>query len=235
MIQFALAAGFMLAFHFPRPFIFFFAVFIFAGTLLSTRLRSPQTAHPKTPPAPQTPAAKFLGIAIGMCGFLFLSVLLFGFVMFMNSWSAWQRYQGQSYHATTFQVVRVYYQRTTGSHGGSTYIYASGMVEGKKEWMSLLPYLKTKPQSQDELESMVPAGTMIPIYLFPELKGQTRVELIGPLPPAEANRKQAMYVLNRGLTILGVLGVVIFGLVRVRRSSMESTEQAAVQASAAGA
>ena len=225
----------MLAFHFPRPFILVFAVFIFVGTFLSTRLRSRQAARPKPTPAPQTPAAKVLGIAIGMCGFLFLSVLLFGFVMFMNSWSAWQRYQGQSYHATSFQIVRVYYQRTTGSHGGSTYIYASGMVEGKKEWMSLSPYLKTRPRSQEELESMVPVGTIIPIYLFPNLKGQTRVEVIGALPPAEANRKQAMLVLNRALTILAGLGLVIFVLVRIRRSSRESSEPAAVQASAAGA
>lgn len=235
LVQFALAAGFMLIFHFPRPFIFIFAAFIFLGTLLSVRLRSLQTVRPKLPPAPQTPAAQFLAVAIGICAFLFFSCLLFGFAMFMNSWSAWQRYQGQGYHATTFQVVRVYYQRSRGTHGPSIYIYASGMVEGKKEWMGLSPYLTTKPHGQGELESMVPAGTIIPVYLFPDLKGEARVELIGPQPPAEANRKQAMLVLNRALTILAGLGLVIFVFLRIRRSIMENSEEESVRVSAAGA
>ena len=236
-VQFGLMTGFMLAFHFPRIVILFFGMFILLGTLLSRRLRPLQVAGPKPPAArvPQTPAMQLLGVAVGICVFLFFSCLLFGFVMFMNSWSAWQRYEGHSYHATSFQVVRVYYQHSPGSHGGSTYIYASGMVEGKKEWMSLFSYLKTRPRSQGELESMVPAGTIIPIYLFPDLKGEARVEVIGTLPPAEANRKQAMLVLNRSLTILGVLGLIIFVLFRIRRSAAERGDESTVQVSAAGA
>lgn len=113
-------------------------------------------------------------------------------------------------------------------------MHASGVVEGNKEWMNLFPYLNTKPRTQEELESMVPAGTVIPIYLFSDLKGTARVQLIGPLPPAEANHKQAMLVLNRALTMIAALAAAIFALVRIRRSSMERREQAFVQASAAG-
>jgi hypothetical protein len=236
LVQFALAAGFMLAFRFPRPLILFFAAFIFLGTALSVGLRRYQTSRPKPalPPASQTRAAQILGIAIAICTFALFSCLLFGSVMFLNSWSAWQRFQGQSYHATSFQVARVYYRHTPGSHGGSTYMHASGVVEGNKEWMNLFPYLNTKPRTQEELESMVPAGTVIPIYLFSDLKGTARVQLIGPLPPAEANHKQAMLVLNRALTMIAALAAAIFALVRIRRSSMERREQAFVQASAAG-
>jgi hypothetical protein len=236
-VQLALASGFMLAFHFPRPMILFFAVFIFLGTALSTRLRKNQTVRPRplAAPASQTPAAQLLAIAIGICAFALLCCLLFGFVMFVNSWMAYQRFAGQRYHATTFQVARVYYRYTPGPHGGSAYMHASGKVEGNKEWMNLAPYLSTKPRSQGELESMVQAGTIIPVYLFPDLKGTTRVQIIGPLPPAEANHTQAMLALNRTLTVSAVLGAVIFVLVRIRRSSIERGEPPRVQASAAGA
>lgn len=237
LVQLALATGFMLAFHFPRPMIFAFATFILMGTALSLRVRAHQIARPKpaVAPAPQSTAALILAIAIGICTLALFSCLLFGSVMFLNSWSAWQRFQGQSYHATTFQVARVYYRHIPGNHGGSIDMHASGTVEGQKERMNLFPYLNTKPRSQPELESMVPAGSVIPIYLFSDLKGTARVQAIGPLPPAEANHKEAMLVLNRALTMIASLGGVIFALVRIRRSIMERREQVPVQVSVAGA
>ena len=236
LVQFAIATGFMLAFHFPRPLIFVFATFLLAGTALSLRMRAYQTARPKpaVAPAPQSTAALILAIAIGICTLALFSCLLFGSVMFLNSWLAWQRFQGHSYHATTFQVARVYYRHTPGNHGGSIDMHASGTVEGQKEWMNLFPYLNTKPRSQQELESMVPAGTVIPVYLFSDLKGTTRVQLIGPLPPAEANHRQAMLVLNRTLALVAALGAVIFVLVRIRRSTMERREQPAFATQAQG-
>src|SRR5208283_2785844 len=105
------------------------------------------------------------------------------------------RVQGQSYHATTFQVTRPYYQKSAGMHGPDVAVYASGMVEGKKEWMNLVPYLKPVPRGQAEVNDLVPPGTVIPVYLFPNLKGQSRIQLIDVLPPGEASRRTETWVL----------------------------------------
>lgn len=217
LLQLALVAGFMLAFHFPRPMILFFVAMIVLGTVLSNRLQAKlPTPHPRTPSAPQTPAVRLLNAAIALCGFAFLLAALFGFVIFMNSWTSWERFRGQSYHETTFQVMRTYYQPARGKRGAQA--YASGMVEGRKEWMDLFAYLKPMPRSQDELEQRIPIGDTIPVYLFPDLKGYSRVQVIGDLPPAEANYKRAIWVLNHGLAALGILAGIVFVLVRVRRT-----------------
>jgi len=139
---------------------------------------------------------------------------LFGFVMFINSWTRWHQYEGQPYHRDEFQVTRVYYQR--GSKG-SIDVYASGEVEDNREWMSLRPYLHSLPHSQGELESMVPAGTVIPVYFFPGMKGRMRVEVYADTPPAEANQRAAMTTLNHGLLGIAITGGLIFFLILLRR------------------
>lgn len=112
-----------------------------------------------------------LSLVIAILGLAFVCCLLFGFVSVMNAHAAFKRVQGQPYHASTFQVTRPYYQRSAGMHGPDISVYASGVVEGKKEWMNLVPYLKRVPLGQAELDEAVPAGTSIPVYLFPNLKG----------------------------------------------------------------
>jgi hypothetical protein len=87
-----------------------------------------------------------LNLAIAILGLAFLSCLIFGFVAFINAHNAFKRVQGQPYHATTFEVIRPYYQKSAGMHGPDISVYASGMVEGNKEWMSLGPYLKRVPR-----------------------------------------------------------------------------------------
>ena len=222
LIQLIFALTFMGVFHFPRPMMFVAVGFILIGTLV-TSLRRNSAAQPKPRPAPvrQTPAATMLGIAIGACAFGLLGGLLFCFVTFMNSWSTYQRLQGQSYHAASFQVTRVYLQRGT-SKNSNTRIFASGMVEGRKEWMDLFPYLKRTPSDQAELESLVPEGMVISVYLFPSLNGYARIQLIGTLPPAEAQYKRAMSTLNWGLVALGIGVAILFVLNRLRRSSLET-------------
>lgn len=230
--QSALVIGFMLAFHFPRPMMFFFVAAIFLSTAFAGRLRRNPPARTTTVKQPPPPfSVQALTIAIGAVGFALLASLLFGFVMFMNSWESWHRYRNQDYHTTTFHVIRPYYQPSTSSHG-STQIYASGMVEGRKEWMNLQPYLTTRPHDQDDLDRFVPPATVIPVYLFPDLKGYGRVQLIGPLPPAETNYKQAMLVLNRGMAIVGILGAILFVLVRLRRSHLPPPEPATMSSAA---
>src|SRR5580700_3991714 len=83
-----------------------------------------------------------LNLTIAILGLAFLACLLFGFVTFINAHNAFKRVQGQPYHATTFQVTRPYYQKSAGMHGPDVAVYASGIVEGNKEWMDLVPYLK---------------------------------------------------------------------------------------------
>ena len=163
-----------------------------------------------------------LDLAIAILGLAFLSCLLFGFVIFINAHNAFKRVQGQPYHATTFQATRPYYQKSAGMHGPHIAVYASGMVEGKKEWMDLLPYLKRLPRDhfprdQADLNDSVPPGTVIPVYLFPNLKGQSRIQVIDVLPPGEASRRTEALVLRRAPVALAILGVLILILVRIRR------------------
>ena len=159
----------------------------------------------------------FVDLTIAILGLAFLACLLFGFVSFINAHNAFKRLQGKPYHATTFQVTRPYYQRSAGMHGPDVAVYASGMVEGKKEWMNLLPYLKRAPRDQTELNDSVPPGTVIPVYLFPNLKGRSRIQEIDVLPPGEASRRTETWVLRRVTAALAVLGGLIFLLVRIRR------------------
>jgi hypothetical protein len=158
-----------------------------------------------------------LNLAIAILGLAFVACLLFGFVAFINAHMALKRVQGQPYHATTFQVTRSYYQKSAGMHGPDIAVYASGTVEGNKEWMNLVPYLKRVPRDQAELNDAVPPGTVIPIYLFPNLKRQSRIQVIETLPPGEASRRTEMWVLQRAPAALAVLGALILLLVRIRR------------------
>jgi len=91
------------------------------------------------------------------------------------------------------------------------------MAEGKKEWMNLLPYLKRVPRDQAELNDSVPPGTVIPVYLFSNLKGQSRIQVIDVLPPGEASRRTETWVLRRAPVAITVLGALLFLLVRIRR------------------
>jgi hypothetical protein len=163
-----------------------------------------------------------LNLAIAILGLGFFACLLAGFVTFINAHNAFKRVQGQPYHATTFQVTRPYYQKSAGMHGPDVAAYASGMVEDQKEWMDLIPYLKRVPrdrvpQNQAELNDSVPPGTVIPIYLFPDLKGQSRIQVIDALPPGEASRRTETWVLRRGPVALAAMGALILPLLRVRR------------------
>jgi hypothetical protein len=174
---------------------------------------------PRSLPRPLSsqPSVILLDLTIALLGLAFLVCLLFGFVIFINAHNAFKRVQGQPHHATTFQVTRPYYQKSAGMHGPDVAVYASGMVEGKKEWMNLLPYLKHVPRDQAELNDSVPPGTVLPVYLFPNLKGQSRIQVIDVLPPGEADRRTETWLLRRAPVALAVLGALILLLVRIRR------------------
>jgi hypothetical protein len=229
VIQIALSTTFMLVAGFPKVMIAVFATLIVVGTAFSTLVK-PRPAG--TPAAPQRPVSnpllfKILSVAIALCSFVLLCILLFGFVSFMNEWNHWHQYEGHRYERTDFVVTKVYYQ----PHRGSADIYASGTVEGNKEWMSLRPYLNYVPRSQEELDSGVGAGTVIPVYFFPDMKGRARVLVLSDPPPAEASRRAAMSTLNSSLMGLGVTAGIIFLLVLLRRSCYADTEVTVQQAS----
>ena len=153
-----------------------------------------------------------LSLATILCAFAFFVVALFGFVIFINAWNRWQLYEGQPFHRADFEVGKAYFQR---GNRGAVYLYASGTVEGQNEWMNLEPYLHARPRSQEELDESVPAGTSIPVYLFPDMKGRARVQVVGP-PPAEASKQQATNTAIHTLLSLAILGFLIFVLVWVR-------------------
>jgi hypothetical protein len=193
------------------------------GSIIGIRMNYGVNSAPPSLPRPLPMSVVLLNLAIAILGLAFLSCLIFGFVAFINAHNAFKRVQGQPYHATTFEVIRPYYQKSAGMHGPDISVYASGMVEGNKEWMSLPSYLKRVPRDQAELNGSVPPGTVIPVYLFPNLKGRSRIQVIDVLPPGEASRRTETWVLQRAPVALAVLGALIFLLVRIRRFSASPT------------
>lgn len=223
LFTFAIAIPFMVVFGFPKIIIAFFGVMILVPTVLFARARSRGAVALNLPQrAIERPLLfKIVSLAIALCSLALFGTLLFSFVAFMNSWSRWHRYDGQPYHRAEFQVKRAYFQR--GSKGGID-IYASGTVEDQPQWMDLESFVQPLPRSQEELDSAVPAGTSIPIYLFPNLKGRTRVRVYRETPPAEAYRSSAMNALQYGLGGLALGAGLIFLLSRARRMCFAPTE-----------
>jgi len=223
LIQLILSTTFMLIFKFPKIMIVVFGGVILAGTALSSWMK---TRRVPARPAPQPPIThpvlfKLLSLIIALCSLAFVCFGLFGFVIFINNWNDWHRYQGQPCHATTFQVTQTYFSK---SRRGAIDVYASGMVDGNREWMGLRPYLNTVPRSQEEVDARVPAGTSIPIYLFPQMKGRSRVRVYDRTPTAEAYYHSAMNALNYGLLGLAVCAALVFVLSRLRRMCFDEVD-----------
>jgi hypothetical protein len=225
LFQVAVSTLFMLAVGFPKFMIVIFAAMILIGTALSSRLKAKQLAAARVPPRPVTHPAMLPAVTIGVAlsGFACFAILLFGFVAFINPYQSWQRYQGQSYHRADFVVTHSYFQR--GNKGGIS-AYASGTVDGQKEWMGLMPYLPSRPHDQGELDRLVPVGTSIPIYLFPNMKGRLRVEVFTEVPTAENYRRRAMTALKYGLSGLVVAAAILLVLLRLRAACFQPTEMA---------
>jgi hypothetical protein len=233
LVQVAISTTFMLVFGFPRAMIAIFAGIILLGTAISSRLKPRAAgASPANPPRTIVRPTLFrvLSVGIALSTFVVIVIALFGFVMFMNSWDRWHRYEGQAYQRSEFQVVRAYYQ--THSKGGPD-IYASGTVDGQREWMNLQPYLHTRPHDQNELDARVPRGTSIPVYLFPGLKGRSRVQVNNGVLPAEASQREAMDALKYGLGGLGVTAFLLLVLIRLRRECIVEAEPALSMAAGA--
>lgn len=214
VIQIIICTFFLLLFGFPKIMIVIFAAVILAGAAIAAAVKPKQG----TRAAPQRPVSnpillKIIGFFIAISALVSLGFVLFGFVIFMNAWTRWHQYEGQLYHRTEFQVKHVYYQK--GSNGG-TDISASGMVDGHLEYMSLSPYVHPLPRSRAELESRVPSGTVISVYLFPNLKGRVRVQAYEPVPPAEAAHRMTVTTVKITLLALAVMAIVFFVLSRLR-------------------
>lgn len=219
LIQIAASVVFMVVFRFPKIMIVIFAVMIVIGTALSSWAKTRPIPIPGPPmPLSRPVLLRFASLGIAICALAIVCFLLFGSVMFLNSWMRWHQYEGQRYHHSDFQVTRVYFHR--GSKGGVD-LYASGTVEGNPEWMNLSPYVHSvhsQVHNEDELSSLVPADTIIPIYFFPSLKGRARTQLDTGVPPAEEGHRAALEAMQYGLLGLVVSAGIMFVLLRVRRS-----------------
>jgi hypothetical protein len=169
-------------------------------------------------PAPNRTIARpvlfrIASVGIAVCGFSFFVVALFGFVTFINAWNRWQRYEGHPFHRAEFEVMQAYFQKSSRHIS----IYARGTVEGQQQWMDLERYVGTGVRSQEEVDEQVAAGTWIPVYFFPDLKGRARVQLASDPPPAEASKQQAVNAASHALTGLAITAVLMLVLLRVRR------------------
>jgi hypothetical protein len=215
-VQFALGTSLVLILGFPRFVIWGFAVLGLIGVIVSTFVK-PQPAI--RVPAPQRPVSRpvllrLTGAGIALCFLALVCIFFLGLPMFLNSWTQWHRFEGQPYHRAEFQVTRAYYQRQRGGPD----VYASGMVEGYREWMSLRPYLGTVPHSQAELDARVPAGMIISIYLFPQMKGRWRVRALTEGLPAEPAHQMAIEVAKYGLLGFAISAGLLLLLTRIRKT-----------------
>jgi len=232
LIQFGAATAFMLLFRFPKFMIVAFGAMIFVGTLLGTKIKGRPAVRPAQPKQTTHPVLyRVFGILIAIAAVALFSTLLFGFVMFMNSWDRWHNYEGHRFHEADFAVKRPYYQKR--SKGGPD-LYASGTVEGNSEWMGLRPALQFVPHSQGELEAAIPPGTSVHVYYFPDMKGQARVQVYTDVPPAEASHRDAMKTLNYSLILLGGFGGLLLMLVQIQRLICVESNQSSVRAMAVG-
>ncbi len=173
----------------------------------------PQCGVNLAPKPPLTAGIWLLNLTVAICGTLLVLASVFVFAFYMNSSSHAHLYEGAPYHATTFRVTSVQYTRSASARiDGSTSLditaSAIGIVEGQKEAMDLLPYLNGIPREQDELMERVPEGTVIPVYLFPTLRGQNRIQLIHAVPTEEWYRERATWASNRALPVVGVIGIL---------------------------
>lgn len=182
----------------------------------------PQCGVSLAPKPPMTPGLRLLELTIEVCGALFVLGSLFGFAFYMKMSSRAELYEGAPYHATGFRVTSVEYYRVhvpgDGENGGhyETYATAIGIVEGQKESMDLLPYLNAIPRDRYQLMDWVPEGTVIPVDLFPTLRGQNRIQPIREEPTEEWYRRRATWASKRALPVTGLIGMVavLLGLVR---------------------
>lgn len=229
-VQIALSMTFMLVFGFPKFMIVVFVALIVVATAVSMLIKPRPAGAPAPPQRPvSNPLVfKMLSIAIALASLATGCILLFGSVMFMNSWQRWHQYEGHPFQRADFVVTKAYFQKHT--RGGPS-LYASGTVDGNKEWMSLGPYLHYVPRSQEELDAGLGPGTVIPIYFFPDMKGRARVQVLSDPPPAEASRRAAMRTLHSSLYGLTVTGVIVFLLILLRRTCYTDREVSFQQAS----
>lgn len=177
----------------------------------------PQCGVSLAPKPPMTPGIWLLDLMTGICGTLFVLGSLFVGVFYVNSSSRAQLYDGAPYHATTFRVTFVQYMWVGGGEVGShTEASATGIVEGRKETMDLMPFLGRTPNNQDDLMTMVPEGTLLHVYLFPTLQGRSRIQSIREVPTEEWYRGSATWATSRALPMVGAIGILgaLLGLAR---------------------
>jgi hypothetical protein len=217
LVQFATIVTVLLLFRVPRLQSVFFGLFSSLAVLAANILTRKAAVNARTrSPLPNSAGSRTVIFALLFCCLGLVCSLLFGFVVFINSWNSWHRYEGQPFHRAEFVVEQDYYQ----PYSKAADLYASGTVEGHQEWMDLVPYLRSKnlyqPHGRGELESWVPPGTSIPIYLFPNLKGRSRVRLYDDTPPAEAYHRAAMNAVHYSLGGVALCAVTILLLLKIR-------------------
>jgi hypothetical protein len=177
------------------------------------------------PTPPRSLGIVLLDIAIAVCATFFVFVALYVFTSYMNTSPRAELYDGAPYRATTFRVTSVYYSESRDADNIThKQASAAGIVEGQKESMDLLPYIF--PDDQQQLEQVFPQGTVIPVYLFPTLRGANRIQRFGGLPPAERYQRKVTWITNRALPVAAAIGMLtaLLGFARFSLSRSRSSQ-----------
>ena len=231
LIQVVGAVGFMLLLHFPWQATVLVGALVAAQALL--RRNSAAVPLDRADIAKQEQNAGHPGLlrvanfCVALSGALFLASFLISFVMYMNAREQTQRESAGNYRASSFRVLQSYWQKgspgTMGAGGKrETRAFARGLVEGKEEWMDLVPYLGFTPNDEGTLSETVPPGTIIHIYYDPALSGDYRVRMWTTAAPGVASHNTAAVVAKYGAPALLTTGLLLLGFLRLRRYSLAS-------------
>lgn len=219
--------GFLVVVGAPWQITVIAAALVAAYGLLRRNSKGPATreevaAQERNARSPNLLRVANMGVALSGA-FLFMSFLA-SFVMFMNAREDAQQESVGTYHPSSFRVLQSYWQKgtpgTPRTPSSPTRAFARGLLEGKEEWMDLIPFLTFITKDQETVLRLFPAGMVLPVYYNPQLQGEYRVRLLGPVLPSEANRRTQWVVAKYGILALLLTGLMLLGFLRLRTFSL---------------
>ncbi len=147
-----------------------------------------QARHPSLVP--------MANIGVLLTGALLLTGAMFSFVVFMSARERAARESVGRYRETMFCVGRAYWRRERPGYGGlrgsgSEIIRAQGTVEGRREFIDLMPLFTRGGQSQAAIDRLFPPGASIHVYYNPQATGDDRVRFWSWTPPSASAAREA--------------------------------------------
>lgn len=228
-IQVIGAIGFLAVLQFPWQVMVVLTALVAANAFLRHKSRTAALTREEIAKQEQNAGRPNLlrvaNLGVALSGAFFLVSFMVAFVMFMNARERRQRLSEGHYHASTFRVLRSYWQKGRPSTLGQGFssesrTAARGLVDGHEESMDLQPLLGFVPKDEETVVRLVPPGTEIPVYYDPELRGDYRVRFRGDSPPGVASRNAMPVIAKYGVVALAVTGILLIAFLRLRRFSL---------------